>query len=157
MHARAAAPWIALLLLAAAPGCGWGPARVNIPAGGVDVPLHTVDGFPTVPLWINGRGPYPFLVDTGATPGVCVSPALARELGLRRLIGSVRVGTPAGRDVHVARTRVRDVRLGGASFEGVPAVILDPGHPGFVGIAGMGLFHRGVVTFDFPQGRLSLR
>src|SRR5688572_3308993 len=157
MHARAVAPWIALLLLGAAPGCGWAPARVHIPHGGVDVPVRMVDDFPIVPLWINGEGPYPFLVDTGATPGIGIAPSLARELGIRRRPGSVRVGTPTGRDVRVAWARVDRVRLGGAAFEGVPAVILDIGRADFAGIAGMGLFHRGVLTISFPERRLSLR
>ena len=157
MHARWAAQWIALLLLAAAPGCGWAPRRVHIPAGGVDVPVRMVDDFPIVPLWINGKGPYPFIVDTGATPGIGIEPSLARELGIRRGPGSVRVGTPTGRDVRVAWARVGRVRLGGAAFEGVPAVILDIGRPDFAGIAGMGLFHRGVLTISFPDRRLSLR
>ena len=157
MHARAAAPWIALLLLSAGPGCGWAPSRVHIPAGGVDVSVRMVDDFPIVPLWINGKGPYPFLVDTGATPGIGIAPSLARDLGIRRRPGSVRVGTPTGRDVRVAWTRVDRVRLGGATFKGVPAVILDIGHPDIAGIAGMGLFHRGVLTVSFPERRLSLR
>ena len=148
----------ALVLLALmAAGCGFEPGRWHIPAGGTSVPMSLENHQPGVEVRLNGRGPYRVLVDTGASPAVAVTPALAEELGLRRHLGFVRLRAANGKWVRAGRTSLRSVRLGGAVFRDVPAVIIDIGEPSFDAVVGMGLFSRGVVTFDFPSGRLSLR
>ena len=86
-----------------------------------------------------------------------LSPRLAKELGLGRDLGYVRLRAANGQWVRAGRTHMDSLRLGAAVFRGVPAVILDVGAGDFAGVIGMGLFDRGVVTFDFPNRRLSLR
>ena len=158
MPARATIRCLALLLPAlVAGGCGFEPRRWDIPAGGTDVPMTLAEHQPGVEVRLNGRGPYNVLVDTGASPAIAVTAALARELGLRRNLGFVRLHAANGRWVRGGRTRLRSIRLGDAVFHDVPAVILDIGEPSFDAVIGMGLFSRGVVTFDFPARRLSLR
>jgi len=149
---------IALLLLGSvAAGCGFEPKRWEVPTGGTDVPLSLDENQPGVDVMFNGRGPFHVLVDTGASPAIAVSPKLARALGLRRHLGYVRLRAANGRWVRGGRTRLRSVRLGDAIFQDVPAVILNVGAPDFDAVIGMGLLSRGVVTFDFPSRRLSLR
>ena len=146
-----------LALVAGAPGCTFEPRSVSIPEGGTSVPLSLTDHQPGVDVTFDGRGPFRVLVDTGATPALAVTPKLAAELGLRRQFGFVRLRAANGKWVRAARASVRSLRLGDAEFRDVPAVILDIGEENFVGVLGMGLFSRGVVTFDFPGRRLSLR
>ena len=150
-------PLVLLLLAVAATGCGFEPKRAAIPAGGTTVPLSLDENQPGVEVLLNGRGPYHVLVDTGASPAVAVTPKLAKELGLRRHLGFVRLRAANGKWVRGGRTRLRSVRLGDAVFYDVPTVILDVGEPEFAAVVGMGLFSRGVVTFDFPSRQLSLQ
>ena len=151
--------WVGLvisLLLAGAAGCGFAPRRTSIPRGGASAPMRVEDNQPGVEVKINGRGPYRVLLDTGASPALSVSPPVAKELGLRRLPGYVRLRAANGKWVRGARSSVRRIAVGGAVFEDVPAVILDFGEPQFAGVVGMGLFADCVVTFRFPERRLTL-
>jgi predicted aspartyl protease len=157
MRPSAARLLLVLILAAVAGGCGFSPRTVSIPAGGTDVPLSLDDHQPGVDVLLNGRGPYRVLVDTGASPAIALSPPLAKELGLGRDLGYVRLRAANGQWVRAGRTHMDSLRLGAAEFRGVPAVILDVGAGDFAGVIGMGLFDRGVVTFDFPNRRLSLR
>lgn len=157
MRAAPALHCIALLLLAAAGGCSFSPRSSQLPPGGTRVPLTLDDHQPAVEVMLNGRGPYRVLVDTGASPALAVTPQLAKELGLGRQLGHVRLHAANGKWVRAPRTALRTVRLGDAVFHDVPAVILDVGEDNFAGVIGMGLFNRCVVTFDFPARQLSLR
>jgi predicted aspartyl protease len=157
MRPPAARLLLALILVAVAGGCGFSPRKAFIPAGGTNVPLSLDDHQPGVDVLLNGRGPYRVLVDTGASPAIALSPRLAKELGLGRDLGYVRLRAANGQWVRAGRTHMDSLRLGAAVFRGVPAVILDVGAGDFAGVIGMGLFDRGVVTFDFPNRRLSLR
>jgi predicted aspartyl protease len=151
--------WRPLLLLmalaAAAGGCGFAPGKSLLPPSGTHVPLRLDDHQPAVDVLLNGRGPYRVLVDTGASPALAVSPQLAEGLGLRPDPGGVSLRAANGQWVQAGRTHVRSLRLGGAEFRDVPAVVLDVGGD-FDGVVGMGLFARSVVTFDFPNRRLSV-
>jgi predicted aspartyl protease len=151
-------PLLPLMTLAlAATGCGFAPGKALVPPGGADVPLSLDDHQPAVDVLLNGRGPYRVLVDTGATPALAVSPRLAKELGLGRDLGVVNLRAANGQWVRADRTHLRSVRLGAAEFRDVPAVVLDVGGGDFDAVIGMSLFARSVVTFDFPNHRLSLR
>jgi predicted aspartyl protease len=149
----------AVALLAHAAGCASSPPpmRVTLPQGGIDVPVETWAGVPTVRVTVNGRGPYRFVVDTGATPPVGISTALARELGLPTSGG--RTVLRAGNDqfVRLVRTRLKSLGLGDALFEDVPAVVGDVNVPGYAGLLGMRLFNGSVLTLKFPRRRLLVR
>jgi predicted aspartyl protease len=145
-------------LVAHAAGCASSPPlRVTLPRVGVDVPFEMWADVPTVQVMVNGRGPYRFVVDTGATPPVGVSTALARELGLPTSGG--RTALRAGNDqfVRLARTRIKSLEVGGALFEDVPAVVGDVNVPGYAGLLGMRLFEGSVLTLQFPRRRLLVR
>jgi hypothetical protein len=68
---------VLLALLCAVPA-----SFADVPTSSV-VPFHFVRGFAVVvPVTVNGRGPYEFMLDTGSTISA-VDPELARELRLR--------------------------------------------------------------------------
>jgi len=87
---RAGCALAALVVLGAVPGCaelraGVGPTKPTPPAETVVVPLQILRQGPStivlVPVYIQGRGPYRFLLDTGASVSV-VDDALADQLAL---------------------------------------------------------------------------
>ena len=135
-----AACLVALVVNAAGCASSAPPMRATLPPGGIDVPIEIWAEVPTVHVMVNGRGPYRFVVDTGATPPVGISTSLARELGLPTSGG--RTVLRAGNDkfVRLAQTRVKSLAFGDALFEDVPAVVGDVDVPGYAGLLGMRLF-----------------
>jgi hypothetical protein len=115
-------------------------------ASGVAVPMLDFGGRPGVALRINGKGPFPFLVDTGASRTV-VESSLAEELSLS--------SADAG-------NTITQLEIGDVSLRDV-AVVVGP----LLSIPGKSVAPRGVlsptsfagylITFDFPRRQISIR
>ena len=120
-------------------------------------------GFPVVLARINGHTALPFIVDTGGHD--IVTPAAARQLGLKVVAGGVSFGAGAG-STRTAFTRVQRIALGGAEMSHQPFVVLyeDLGSARnaqgrsvpIAGILGLELFERFTVTLDFARGEIEL-
>jgi hypothetical protein len=74
--------------------------NVTVPADGESIPMLDYGGRPLVEVMINGKGPYRFILDTGATLNV-VDTSVAAELGLadRPTIEEFKLGKVAVRNV----------------------------------------------------------
>jgi Retroviral aspartyl protease len=46
------------------------PAGIEVPKDGVTIPMQDMGGRPVVEIKINGKGPYRFILDTGAVTTV---------------------------------------------------------------------------------------
>src|SRR3954471_15143767 len=80
-------------------------AKLGVAASGVSVPMLDFGGRPGVAVRINGKGPFPFIVDTGASRTV-VESSLAEELSLAsagagNTITQLEIGDLSVRDVAV--------------------------------------------------------
>jgi predicted aspartyl protease len=80
------------------------------------VAMEQVSGIPTVQVSVNGTGPYPFVLDTGANVTV-IKPRLLRKLNLN-WIGPVTIATSLG-DSSQRRTEVVTLGVAGVSVEHV--------------------------------------
>jgi hypothetical protein len=127
------------------------PREVSL-AGTVEVPLLTGarGAHPCVEVKVNGRGPYTFLVETGAR-FVGVSPRLADTLHLRR------IGGPDDNPEYW----VDEISLGAAAFRELPATALSLSMPalsmaGIDGLLGLPLYQDVLLTLDYPHGKLRL-
>src|SRR5471032_1007070 len=88
------------------------------------LPLESVGGRPIVLGRLNDRGPFKFILDTGAT-GSVFAESLAREVGLPS-ISQVMMGSPGSdKPVPATITRVAKIEIGGLTLEGVTAVFAD--------------------------------
>lgn len=94
-------------------------AQVRFELAGGDDPLLLV------PSHVNDRGPYQFIVDTGASVSV-ITPQLARSLNLART--SVAGGMGAGGQLHVALANVDKLAVGEAALEKVQVAISEELH-----------------------------
>jgi len=76
------------------------PAHIEAPEGSVTIPMQDIGGRPVVDLMISGKGPYRFILDTGAVTTV-VSEDLSRDLSLSApegmQVASAIGGPPPGR------------------------------------------------------------
>lgn len=114
-----------------------------------------------VPVHLNGRGPYRFVLDTGATM-TCVDEGLARELDLPEARGQVGVGMGIGQEAGALRLVSLDsLRVGAATAESLSACALDleqfqaVGLP-VEGLLGLNFLREFRITLDFRTERLTL-
>jgi hypothetical protein len=159
VHVRAALP----LLVLAVPPCAppGAPAELVLDGDEVVVPLGTSRRHTDVDVWLSERGPFRFQADTYASTQVCLDDDLGAELDLPV------VGTGRNSDGHTTRTvefvAVDELRLGGATFRGLRALVDDydmvPTSKGgsLQGIPGFALFRELLLTVDYPGERLVLR
>ena len=96
------------------------PAHITMPEEGVIVPMDDMGGRPLIEVTINGKGPYRFILDTGAVATV-VSEDLSRELSLSAPEG-MRVASVSG-GPPPAIVMVHDIRIGQAGLEGLIAAV----------------------------------
>jgi predicted aspartyl protease len=159
----------ALLALIAAAACtDLAPARVDVPvdsaAGEVAFTLAGPGGAALiVPVHINGRGPYDFVLDTGATV-TCLNEALSNELALERVRGVVGTAAGVSGQGRLQLVNVDSLRIGHAAAHDLHACVVDLQHlegagldiDGLVGLNVMTNFRitldfqRNVVTFSAP-------
>jgi hypothetical protein len=127
------------------------PEKISVPDGGTTVPMLDVGGRPMVEVRINGKGPYPFIMDTGADE-TDVESSLIDELALpgttaAMFTGGARieelaVGNAVLRGVTVARARM----LGGLGGANPPRGVLSASY-----------FPGCLVVLDYPAKKIAIR
>lgn len=135
MKRKAARPRspLALVLaaaLSAGTACGIGaPRRVHAPADSAAGEMHFAMASPgqtaiIVPVYIDGHGPYDFILDTGSTL-TCMDTSLAGELRLPERHGYVGLGVGIGGSGRVRLVQVDSMRVGNAHAYGLTACAVD--------------------------------
>ena len=109
-----------------------------------------------VPVKINDAGPFPFVLDTGATV-TCVDETLVKELSLPDAPGMVAVGGGLRGFGRMRLVSLESVALGDASVRGLQgcAVDLGPMQKAGVevrGLLGLNFLRTYILTVDFPRG-----
>jgi hypothetical protein len=135
------------------------PASIKIPRDGVSVPMQDMGGRPLVELKINGKGPYRFIVDTGATITV-VREELSREVSLtapadRQVAAVGGVAPPAIVAIH--EVRIGDVVLEDMIAAVAPNDMLFGGENAPRGVLTAASFPGYLLTFDYPGKRISIK
>lgn len=108
----------------------------------------------TVPVTIDARGPWPFIVDTGAERSV-VSRELAGVLGLVSG-GDVRVTAMTGTTV-VGTVVVPSLSVSTISHRTIAAPALETRNLGALGMIGLDALQGHSVAIDFDHARMTLR
>jgi hypothetical protein len=137
------------------------------------VPFELVDNRIFVEVWLEGRGPFRFILDTGGYAGLSVE--TARRVGLK--LGNEVEGRGAGESVVKAwETSVEETRIGGGTGDkggaagGKAGLVLREqdfrvfdfsdmrhvfGSEVFDGIIGLPVFSQAVVRVDYERRRLT--
>jgi hypothetical protein len=137
------------------------PDKVELAGEEVVLPMGSFGNRPLVEVMLGEKGPFPFILDTGAS-GTVVSAPFAEAQGIP-VTAIARVQSPGsstpidGKVIRIAR-----LQIGGATVSGLNAVAMDlsrvfpgPGDP--VGVLSAGLFPGFLLTFDYPAKRIVLR
>lgn len=107
---------------------------------------------------VNGQGPFPFVVDTGAS-GTGLSRQLAERLGLGS--GEQQDLLGCGGTVNAETVRVNELRVGPLRMENLPVFVADlsavAGKAGaeIDGILGYDFLHHWRVLIDYPGRTLT--
>jgi predicted aspartyl protease len=134
-----------------------GPLRSAVPFE-VTPKRHVI----TVKMDVNGKGPFIFVVDTGAT-GTLISTEAAERAGVTSGDANTAPKAINGAAVHATRGSSSTLTLGGMAHGAVSPVIVDylpnisavAGAP-IDGILGADILSRGSLTIDFPHSLLWL-
>jgi predicted aspartyl protease len=127
------------------------------PVGG-QVPLTAAaDGHDTVPVYVDGKGPYPFILDTGAD-GSAVYRWFVEQQQLQKISGKDQDLSGQTGSARVAMYRVGDLSLAGMHIRNVEAFGLpdrrDAGKQ--AGVLGNDFMDQARAVFDFPCRRVEL-
>ena len=106
----------------------------------------------TAPVRVNGHGPYPFIVDTGANRSV-LSIELAAQIGL---INGPMQALHGVAGVESVSTTVADLTVGGRTQTGVSLSLLPEAAIGGVGMLGLDRLGDQQVTLDFKGQALRI-
>lgn len=132
------------------------PARVDVPHGEAAWPMLDFGGRPILEVTIGGRGPYRFILDTGASITV-IGEELADRLGLQAPPGIRAVAADRGVAPRIVTIPALD--LNGATLQGVLTAVLPlsilQGHAD--GILSASCFPGYLLAFDYPARRITLR
>jgi predicted aspartyl protease len=110
-----------------------------------------------VSAMINGKGPYEFAIDTGATQTV-VSEKVAAEAGLQLVTSTVVFGIGGSGKVETKLYKMKELSFGDVKVKGLPVgTFNDPLISQFAdGILGTSIFSDFQVSVDYPESRLVL-
>jgi hypothetical protein len=107
----------------------------------------------TLDVMIGGRGPFRFMIDTGADQSV-VSAEVVQQLGLT--VGDTVVVQGISRAVPAPTVRLQDVRFGYVAIESLSAPVLPRAWLGADGYLGLDVLDGRKVTFDFQHVQIKV-
>jgi predicted aspartyl protease len=107
----------------------------------------------TVPVLVNGRGPFPFVIDTGANRSV-VSDALAAQLGLPAS-GSLQIRAAAGL-ARADSVRVASLAVGYRRLSNLQAPVFQAINLGALGMLGIDAVADQRLVMDFRKKQMTL-
>jgi hypothetical protein len=145
----------AILLWAFAVQQGPPPAeKIDVPDGGVEVPMLDFGGRPVVEVTIHGKGPYRFILDTGASFTV-IDDTIKEELGLSGEAGGAMHGGGGF-------TKLDELSVGRATLKGAMVSVEPLSRMFRMGDAPRGVlsaasFPGYLLTLDYPAKRVRIR
>lgn len=124
------------------------------------LPFELIDNRVFVDVFLNDKGPYKFILDTGAV--AAVSDGVARDLKLN-VTGGSEDGGVGEKTVRTGRTKLRDVKLGDLELHDVDCGVLSLddspavfGSKPVDGIVGLPVFEARIVTFEYVKREVTL-
>ncbi|KQB98736.1 pepsin/retropepsin-like aspartic protease family protein [Pedobacter sp. Hv1] len=118
-----------------------------------------------IPIFINGKGPFNFLLDTGVDPLIITDVALIDSLNIRDVRPVKINGVGAGKEINALYSVDPAINVGEASMSNMPTVILKEdvfNLSGYLGVKISGLigfyfFNSFVVKINYYTNRVSFR
>jgi predicted aspartyl protease len=138
----------------------WSPVRADerySPLAQMPMDI-SASGCPVIPAQVNGKGPYWFLLDTGAT-STTIRPQLAAALGLPKMAAQISGLQSMGGTMSADLYRVESINYGPMEAKNVLAPMFtlpeSRSHP-LMGVAGIDILRGHAIEFDFVQRTIRL-
>jgi len=147
--AFAAAPSLVPTLAHAVTGTRLAPPVPQNIQGGADAQNRL-----TVDTYVNGKGPFSFVVDTGADRSV-IAEDVVKTLGLRT--GDDVIVQGIARALPAPAVQLDSLRMGRVAIESLPMPVLPRSWLGADGYLGLDVIDRQAVTFDFQNHKLTIQ
>lgn len=150
---------VMLAALGLAPGAARAATGTLLPPPPSLAPVQNVQGSPdaqnrlTVDTYVNDKGPFSFVVDTGADRSV-ICEDLAKSLNLRPAEDVIVQGI--ARSLPAPAVVLDSLRMGRVAIESMPMPVLPRSWLGADGYLGLDVIDRQSVTFDFQNHRLTI-
>ena len=114
-----------------------------------------------IPMYVNGKGPYDFVLDTGVGPMIITDPSIIDSLNFSKL-RKIKVSGLGIETVEAYVSQSLDVKVGSTSIENIPTAILKEdlfnlsGHLGLkiYGLLGFSFFNSFIVDIRYSENRL---
>jgi predicted aspartyl protease len=114
-----------------------------------------------IPVYVNGKGPYDFVLDTGVGPMIITDPSIIDSLNFSKL-RKIKVSGLGIESVDAYVSQSLDVKVGNASINYIPAAILKEdlfnlsGHLGLkiYGLLGFSFFNSFIVDIRYSENRV---
>src|SRR5690606_6015159 len=88
------------------------------------MPFKLVRNLIIIPLYINDKGPFNFILDTGVGPMVITDTRLTDSLEIKKKVPYKLVGAGTGVDFETYVTNELSATVGDASIENIPTVLI---------------------------------
>ena len=130
---------------------------VKAPQQPTPIPLRKALNLIFADVKINGKGPYNFVVDTGASQ-TALSQKLAKDLGLSVITTTVMHGIGGSGKVDASIHRIDQLQIGDVSVGDLPVGTFDDPVISQIadGIIGTAMLADFVVTINYPASRIEL-
>ncbi len=130
---------------------------VSAPDKPLVIPFRTSLNLIFTGVMINGKGPYQFAIDTGASQTV-LSEKLAGQLGLKPVTSTIMLGVGGGGKVDTKLYSVKEIGVGEVKVKNVPVgTFNDPLLTQLAdGILGAAILSDFIITVNYPGNQLEL-
>lgn len=132
------------------------PERIK--SGPVTVNFKKSNNSIVVAMTVNGKGPFDFILDTGAAI-TCIDPEVLRLADIKPKIESIQLVGVSGRTIHALRCEVPKISLSGATVHQLEAAsyrISSLYQQGFYGLIGQDFLNHFIVNIDATTNLLKL-
>jgi len=126
----------------------------------IDVPMSFYGNRPAIEVMVNGKGPFLFLVDTGAQGMARADASLVKELGLSIRGQTTTTDSSAKTQASINEVRFESLSIGSLKVQDVPALSRSYNTASYLahmdGILGLELFANYLLTLDYPNKRVRI-
>ncbi len=123
--------------------------------------FKSIKNLMVIPVYVNGKGPFDFVLDTGVGPMIITDPSIIDSLNFS-LLRKIKVSGLGIEPVEAFVSQSLDVKVGSASIARIPTAILKEdlfnlsGHLGLkiYGLLGYSFFNSFIVDVRYNESRL---
>lgn len=126
----------------------------------VEVPMNFYGNRPAVKVMVNGKGPFLFLIDTGAQGTARADASLVQSLGLRPVGQTTSTDASAKNEATLDEVRFETLSIGNVQFRDLTAYSRNYNSATYLahidGILAFDLFSDYLLTLDYPNKRVRI-